>query len=309
VTNLEHRIAELLGKPAAMFCPSGKAAQQIALRIHAECTGRRAFAAHPLAHFDWWEGRNYAVLHQLRMHAIGDRHELVTAQDIHQVGEPLAAVVWELPQRELGGVLPTWEELHEQVEVARQKGARAHMDGARLWEAQTYYDRPYHEISARFDTVYVSLYKSLGGIRGAVLAGDDIFIDHARVWNRRLGGLLPEAWPFALAALRNLDLVLPLMKEFKAHALQLAAAINADGGACTVPEVPQTTMFHIHVPIPRAQLERAGLAIQQKHGIQLFSRTLSQPNPRWSAFEVSVGENAMAFSPGELVQLVHELLA
>jgi hypothetical protein len=128
-------------------------------------------------------------------------------------------------------------------------------------------------------------------------------------WNRRLGGLLPEAWPFALAALRNLDLVLPLMKEFKAHALQLAAAINADGGACTVPEIPQTTMFHIHVPIPRAQLERGGLAIQQKHGIQLFSRTLSQPNPRWSAFEVSVGENAMAFSPDELVQLVHELLA
>ena len=309
VTNLEQRMAELLGKPAAMFCPSGKTAQQIALRIHAESTGRWAFAAHPLDHFDWWEGRNYAVLHPLRMHAIGDRHELMTAQDIHRVGEPLAAVVWELPQRELGGILPTWAELNEQVEVARGKGARVHMDGARLWEAQTYYERPYHEISALFDTVYISLYKSLAGIRGAVLVGDDKFIENARVWNRRLGGLLPEAWPFALAALRNLDLVLPRMQEFRAHAMQLAAAINADGVACTVPEVPQTTIFHIHIPIPRAQLERAGLAIRQKRGIQLFGRTLSQPNPRWSAFEVSVGENAMAFSPGELVQLVRDLLA
>jgi len=67
-----------------------------ALDLHA-ALGRWAFAAHPLDHFDGWEGRNYAVLHQLRMHAIGDRHELMTAQDIRQVGEPLAAVVWELP--------------------------------------------------------------------------------------------------------------------------------------------------------------------------------------------------------------------
>jgi threonine aldolase len=309
VTHLEQKMAELLGKPSAMFCPSGKTAQQIALRIHAETTGRWAFAAHPLDHFDGWEGRNYAVLHQLRMHAIGDRHELMTAEDIRQVGEPLAAVVWELPQRELGGILPTWADLNEQVGAARRKGARVHMDGARLWEAQTYYERPYHEIAALFDSVYVSLYKSLAGIRGAVLLGDDEFIGNARVWNRRLGGLLPEAWPFALAALRNLDLVLPRMPEFKAHAVQLAAAINADGLACTVPAVPQTTIFHIHLPIPRAQLERAGLAMRQKRGIQLFGRTLSQPNPRWSAFEVSVGENALAFSPGDLVQLVRDLMA
>ena len=80
--------------------------------------------------------------------------------------------MWELPQRDIGGLLPAWDDLREQVVAARERGAATHLDGARLWEAQPFYGRPHAEIAGLFDSVYVSLYKGLQGVRGAVLAAD-----------------------------------------------------------------------------------------------------------------------------------------
>ena len=72
--------------------------------------------------------------------------------------------------------------------------------------------------------MYVSLYKGLEGVRGAVLAGDAEMIEHAAVWRRRLGGAIVDAWPLAAIALMGMDENLPRMAEFKAHAQALAAA-------------------------------------------------------------------------------------
>src|ERR1700710_2798867 len=109
VAQLEDRIAALLGKEAAMFFPSGTMAQQAVLRVHAERTGRRAFAGHPQCHLDVWEQQGYSAVHGLRFQAVGGPYEVMTLQTLREVAEPLAAVVWELPQREIGGELPTWE--------------------------------------------------------------------------------------------------------------------------------------------------------------------------------------------------------
>ena len=78
VARLERRLAEILGTPAALFFPSGTMAQQVALRVHAERTGRRAFVAHPQNHLDLWEEHGYAAVHGLRFVAAGDRHEVLT---------------------------------------------------------------------------------------------------------------------------------------------------------------------------------------------------------------------------------------
>ncbi len=143
VAVLERRMASLLGKQAAVFFPSGTMAQQVALRIHGDRRGRRAFAAHPQSHLEVWEHRGYSVVHGLRCHPTGDRHRLMTLADLTAIGEPLAAVVWELPQRDIGGLLPEWDDLVAQTEAMRERGAAIHLDGARLWEAQTYYARPF----------------------------------------------------------------------------------------------------------------------------------------------------------------------
>src|SRR4029453_1862281 len=132
---LEARVAELLGKEAAVWMPSGTMAQQIALRIHCEWRGNRRIAFHPQCHLDVHEERGYAHLHGLHADLLGSRERLPTPEDLEAVreplgaavggrggggrppgprgpgGEPLGAVVLELPAREIGGQLPAWEEL------------------------------------------------------------------------------------------------------------------------------------------------------------------------------------------------------
>jgi len=309
VAVLEARIAGLLGKPAALFFPSGTMAQQTALRVHAERTGRSTFAAHPHSHLDVWENQGYNAVHGLRLLRAGDRNELMTLQDLTALGEPLAAAVWELPQRDLGGLLPAWDDLCEQVATMRAAGAAAHLDGARLWEAQTFYERPFAEIAGLFDTVYVSLYKSLLGVRGAVLAGADDVIAQAAVWRQRLGGGIRDAWPLALAAIAGLDRHLPRMPEFRAHAVAIAAAVNADGVAHTNPDPPQTPLFHVHLPAPRAAVVRAGEELLADTGTQVYGYVRSSTDPRTCSFEVTVGEHALDFTPEEVAGLVRDLVA
>jgi threonine aldolase len=308
VAVLERRIAELLGKEAAAFFPSGTMAQQVALRIHAERRGRQAFAAHPQSHLEVWEHRGYSVVHGLRCHPTGDRHRLMTLADLAALGVPLAAVVWELPQRDIGGLLPEWDELRAQVETMRGRGAAAHLDGARLWEAQTYYARPFAEISALFDTVYVSLYKALQGTGGAVLAAEAGIVEEARVWRRRLGGDLYDAWPVALAALHGLENTLPRQPAYREHAIAIAAAVNADGAARVVPDPPQTPLFHVHLPVAPAAAERGFAAVLDATGVELLGRIRSAPDPDRCSFEITIGENAMEFTPDEVAGLVHDVL-
>ncbi|MGI5499422.1 threonine aldolase family protein [Lentzea sp. CA-135723] len=307
VRELEERVAGLLGKPAALFFPSGTMAQQVALRVHAERTGRRAFAGHPQSHLHVWENQGYAALHGLRFHPVGDRNELFGLDDLKAVHEPLAAVVFELPQRDIGGVLPEFADLAAQAGWARDTGAAAHLDGARLWEAQTGYDASFAEIAALFDTVYVSLYKGLEGVRGAVLTGDAGTIAQAAVWRRRMGGAIVDAWPLAAVALMGMDVNLPRMHEFRDHAQALAAAINADGFAHTVPRVPCTPLFHVHLPMSRVDAQRASQRLLEETGIKLFLYARSNPDPGRCAFEVSVGISGLEFAPGEVVELIRGL--
>lgn len=308
VARLEERIAGLLGTQAALFFPTGTMAQQAVLRVHAERRGRWSFVAHPQSHLDNWELQGYNAVHGLRLHPAGDRNELLRTADLAAVAEPPAAVVWELPQRDLGGVLPEWADLAEQVALVRSRGAAAHLDGARVWEAQTYYQRPFPEIAGLFDSVYVSLYKGIQGTRGAVLAGPDDLVAEASVWRRRLGGAIPDAWPLALGPLAGLDRLLPRMAEFRDHAIAIAAAVRRDGVARVVPDPPQTPLFHVHLPVPRAAAERAGEELIAERGVQLFLRVRSSPDPSRCAFEVTVGENAVEFGPDEVAGLVRELV-
>ncbi|SMC84932.1 L-threonine aldolase [Lentzea albidocapillata] len=304
---LEERVAGLLGKPEALFFPSGTMAQQVALRVHADRTGRRSFAGHPQTHLHVWENQGYNALHGLRFHPVGDRNELFGLDDLKAVREPLAAVVFELPQRDIGGVLPAFADLAAQTAWARRSGAAAHCDGARLWEAQTGYDATFAEISALFDTVYVSLYKGLEGVRGAVLAGDGETIGQAAVWRRRMGGAIADAWPLAAIALMGMDVNLPRMAEFRDHAQALARAINEDGFAHTTPDVPATPLFHVHLPLSRHDAQRAAEHLLRETGIRLFLYTRSNPDPRRCSFEVSVGISGLEFTPREVVELIRGL--
>src|SRR3954469_17880537 len=129
VAELEAEITAVLGLPAAVYLPSGTMAQQAALRVHAGRRGRRTVVFHPECHLDQHEGRALERLHGLVARPVGDRHRLLDLADLTAVAEAPAALVIELPQRDLGGQLPPWDQLREQVAWARERGAAAHLDG------------------------------------------------------------------------------------------------------------------------------------------------------------------------------------
>jgi threonine aldolase len=230
VAALEDEVRELLGKPAAVFMPSGTMAQQIALRIHADRRGPRVVAFHPTCHLELHEDKAYQRLHGLVGLTVGTARELLTLSDLEAIQEPLAALLIELPQREIGGRLPAWSDLVAQVRYAHDRGAATHLDGARLWESGPFYGRPLAEISALFDTVYVSFYKGLGGPAGSMLLGESEVIAEARAWRHRHGGTLLRLWPYAAAGLAGLRLRLPRMPAYVEHARAIAAELTQVDG-------------------------------------------------------------------------------
>jgi threonine aldolase len=308
VTVLETEVRELLGKPAAVFMPSGTMAQQIALRIHADRRGRTVVGFHPTSHLELWEDKAYQRLHSLVGRHVGDARELITLADIEGIQEPLAALLIELPQREIGGRLPAWKDLVAQVELARDRGAAVHLDGARLWESGPFYRRPLADIAGLFDTVYVSFYKGLGAPAGSMLLGEEDVIAEARVWRHRYGGTLFKLWPYAAAGLAGLRSRLPRMPKYLAHAKAIAEEVAKLDGVDVVPNPPQTPMMHIQLrTTPRAASD--GIRrLAKNERVWAFSGTAPTDTPGIRRVELGVGEATLGFTPSEAARIIRYLL-
>jgi threonine aldolase len=309
IERLEGRIAAILGKPAAVFMPSGTMAQQIALRIWCERRGCRTVAFHPTCHLEIHEQMGYSVLHGLRARLVGDPNEVITLADLEQIHEPLAALLLELPQREIGGRLPAWDDLVAQTSWAGERGIALHMDGARLWQVGPFYERDHAEIAGLFDSVYVSFYKDLGALAGAALAGDADLIAEARVWQRRHGGNLVTSHPFVVSAELSLDGRLERIPRLVEHARALAAAMAAVDGVEIVPDPPQTPMFHVLLRGDRERLADAALTIAEQQKVFLFGDLRSTTSPSVHRHEVTVGDATLVLEPDEVAALYAQIIA
>lgn len=303
VETFELRIAELFGTQAAALLPSGTMAQQIALRIHCDRRGLSTVAFHPTCHLELHEHGGYAHLHNLKAELIGDRDRLIALEDLEALGVPIGALLIELPQREIGGRLPEWEDLLAQIQWARDRNVATHLDGARIWESAPYYDRAYSEIGALFDTLYVSLYKGLCGLAGSVLAGPADVIAETRVWRRRHGGTLSSLFPFAASAQRGLDELVPQMPRFLAHARALADALSQLAGVVVVPDPPQTPLFHVHLRGDLQTLQARALDVAEERHVWLFHRLVPSVVPNVNVIELNIGEAALEISPNEAAEL------
>ena len=213
IDDLEQKIAGLLGKQRAVFMPTGVMAQLIAARIWTEQQGIDRIGLHASSHLISYEEQAFQALFQLHGVLVGHGQRVITAADLESIGEPLACLFIELPMRELGGMLPSWEELSALKQSAADAGVMLHMDGARLWESRAFYQRSYAEIAAGFDSVYVSMYKGIGGLAGAMLAGDESFIANAKLWRRRMGGTLPRMSPMIATAAMRIDARLAILEQ------------------------------------------------------------------------------------------------
>jgi threonine aldolase len=174
------------------------------------------------------------------------------------------------------------------------------MDGARLWESAPYYARSYAEIAALFDTVYVSMYKGVGGIAGAALAGPADFVAEARVWQRRLGGNLVQLYPYVIAAREGLRLRLPRYAQYHERALHIAQALGEVSGIVVKPNPPQTNMIHVYLPGDAERLKAAALDIAREEKVALFTWLAPTDLPGYWMFELSVGDAAEALTDDEI---------
>lgn len=306
VRTLERRVAELLGKPSARFVIKGMIAQQSALRAWTDGSGIRTVALHPLSHIDHDELAAFERLHPMRAVRLDGGRGFGVAE-LEGVGEPLGAVTVELPLRAAGFALPDWDDLVAVSTWCRERGVPLHFDGARLWEAAPHYDRPLSEIAALADSVYVSLYKGLGGLAGCVLAGPEDFLARATPWLTRHGANVYAAFPYALAALDGLDRRLPRMAAYRDRAVTLARALAKLPGVLV--NEPRTNGFLVFLPAGHEALEQAHRRLAERTGTWLFHEFATTHVPGVSAAEVQVGDAAEAISDDEAAALVADLLA
>ncbi|HET7310717.1 MAG TPA: beta-eliminating lyase-related protein [Mycobacteriales bacterium] len=308
VQALENRVAGLLGKPAAVFVPSGTMAQQATLRVHADRRGRRTVVSHPTCHLLLHEDNAMTRLHDLVGRAVGSRDRLLTLDDLTAVAEPVAALLIELPQREIGGQLPTLDDLGVQLDWARERGAATHLDGARLWEAAAAYSRPVDEIAALFDTVYVSFYKGIGALPGCCVAGADDVIAEVREWRKRMGGTLFGMWPNAASAMTCLDRRLPRMTTYVDTARELAGALRGRPGMRLVPDPPQTNMMHLLLEVTADDFVVNARRLATEEKIWTWPKAMPTLDPQVQRVELSVGDATLEWDVPELANALAALV-
>lgn len=232
VRELEEETAGLLGKEAALYVPSGHMANQLGLYVSVR-SGEEVWA-HEHHHLIGNEQGATVVLARafprLYSEGIFPTDELLESwiagrDDVHRA-EP--ALVW-LENTFTGQVVPLAEQ-RRVTGFAHRHGLRAHLDGARLWNASTALKATPAEVAEGFDTVSVCFSKGLGAPVGSALAGDADSMSRARRGRKLLGGGMRQAGVIAAGALYALRHHRERMVEDHERAAELARMINELSG-------------------------------------------------------------------------------
>lgn len=302
IEDFQLKMANFLGKESAVFFPSGTMAQQIALRIWCDEKGIKKVAYHPLSHLEIHEEDGLKELHQIESILLADKNRVIELDDVLELEEDVACILLELPQREIGGQLPTYETLEAISNHCKKKEIKLHLDGARLLEILPYYNKTAKEVCDLFDSVYVSFYKGIGGVAGAILAGDKAFTDQSKIWKRRHGGDLISLYPYIVPANYYFDQRSSKMEQYYQDAQELAALFNACPEVTTMPVIPVSNMFHVHIHVSKEKLEPLLVEVYDKTGIGITSY-LKEVNDQTYSFETSLGDQYAAIPKEKLKQM------
>ncbi|MDM5326090.1 beta-eliminating lyase-related protein [Neobacillus sp. CF12] len=306
IDDFQAKMAKYLGKESAVFFPTGTMAQQIALRIWCDQKGIKKVAYHPLSHLEIHEEDGLKELHHIETYLLADKDRVIQLEDVIGLEDDIACLLLELPQREIGGQLPDYKTLEDISAYCKEKGIKLHLDGARLFEILPYYQKNATEVCELFDSVYVSFYKGIGGIAGAILAGDHGFTEESKIWKRRHGGDLISLYPYIISADYYFDQRVNKMERYFEEAKEFARCFNQCHGVSTKPLEPVSNMFHVYFDAPKEEMERILAAIYEETGIGLTSY-VREVTKTTSNYEISIGD-LYAQLPKENVKKVFQLL-
>ena len=221
---LQERVADLLGKEAAMFLPSGTMCNQIAMLVH--CRQGDEIIGAEVTHLFTSEAGGASALAGAQTLADPLRR---AASSPAPTSKPRCAqpgrhnplsrvVVIEQTVNRGGGAIWPVARIAEVATAARKHGLVVHMDGARLMNAAVSSGIAAKDMTAHVDTAWVDLSKGLGCPVGGVLVGSRAFIDDAWRWKHRLGGALRQSGILAAAGLYALDHNIQKLAEDHANA-------------------------------------------------------------------------------------------
>ncbi|KAG5668139.1 hypothetical protein PVAND_016091 [Polypedilum vanderplanki] len=233
VNKLEVKVAELLGKEAAVFVPSGTMGNLLAIMVHCDKRGSEVMCG-SLSHVFCYEQGSASSLAGVFVHKLENNEDgtfsieavkkLARGSDIHEPVTQL--VVVENTHNMAGGkVLPlNW--IEELSKVCKDKNLKLHMDGARVFSAAEYLKVPVSRVVRDVDSISFCLSKNLCCPVGSLLVGKKEFVEQARRFRKALGGGMRQVGFLAAAGMFALDNIVPKLKFDHEHAKQLAAAVD-----------------------------------------------------------------------------------
>ncbi|HTR76072.1 MAG TPA: GntG family PLP-dependent aldolase [Solirubrobacterales bacterium] len=276
VLALQDEVAELLGKEAALFVPSGSMCNQIAIRLHVRPLGDEMYA-HRLAHVINAEAAGAAAISgALTMSLEGEggmfdgaalRARMRDPLDSHEPRSRLVTV--EQPTNLGGGRVWPRAKIEEVLGVASEFGLRTHMDGARLPNAVVASGESAATLAAGFETAWVDFSKGLGAPVGACLAGSAELIEEARRYKQMLGGSMRQGGVVAAAARHGLKHNFERLAEDHANARFLAEGLAQIEGVEIDPDAVETNIVIFDVADAaglHAKLEAAGVEMSLLEG-------------------------------------------
>jgi len=259
VNELEARTADLLGKEAAMFVPTGTMSNQIGIRVQAEPGDSVLIegAAHAVRN----EGGGAAALSGVTMRALQSDYGVFTSSAVvAALGVPHAFMPTTLapPPRLLclenthnagGGTVWPLESLRKVCEIGRHHGLSLHLDGARLWHATAASGVPERDYAEPFDTVNVCFSKGLGAPIGSALAGSLELVSRARRFKQQFGGGFRQAGVLAAAAVHALDHHRPILSDDVKRARRFAEGLVMIDGVTLDLDSVQSNIVRFEVAV------------------------------------------------------------
>lgn len=250
VNALQEAAARRIGKDAALFVPSGTMANQAAIRV-LTAHGDLVLASDG-AHILRYESGAAAALSGVQIATVGragafdadDVRRALTPPDHHH--PPCTLVAVENTHNTSGGRVFPWDVLQDVVAVARERGLRLHLDGARLFNAEVASGIAAARWAEPFDTVSFCFSKGLGAPVGSVVCGSAATVDRLHRVRKMLGGGMRQAGILAAAALHALEHNVARLAGDHVHAARLARGLLELGLA--VEPFPETNIVLFAVP-------------------------------------------------------------
>ena len=275
VSELQRRVAEILGHEQALFVPTATMANQIALRLHSRPGD--VLLAEETSHIMIYEFGGAAVHAGLMTVGLPGQAGRITAAQLRAAMPPKAKTVDQAPtvvsientHNSSGGRVWPLDELASVVDAAHDAGLAAHLDGARLFNASVAQGVSPAAVAARFDTVTICLSKGLGCPLGALLAGSSEVIERAWREKHLFGGAMRQAGIVAAAGLYALDHHVARLADDHTRARRLAEAWHA-AGLTVHPERVETNFVQLDVA-PLGITRDGALARLREAGVGLSS--------------------------------------